>query len=65
MSHQTQLPRCSAHAWMNHGRTADVHDKWIATIAIFAPGFSVSIAENKYGVQDDFGNFVEVPHAFI
>ena len=65
MSHQTPLPRCSANAWMNHGRTAGVHNMWIATISIFAPGFKRSLCENVYGVQDDFGNFVEVPYDFV
>ena len=38
---------------------------WIATISIFAPGFKRSLCENVYGVQDDFGNFVEVPYDFV
>lgn len=64
MSHITQLPNFTASAWMIHGRSVGIHNKWVATASVFSKGFGISIAKNLYGVQDDYGNFVEVPHEF-
>ena len=63
-NHNTDLPGCHASAWIHHGRDIDVNDKWVATFSIYAPGFDMVTAKTIYGVQDDFGNFVEAPHEF-
>ena len=63
-NHNISLPGVSASAWIHHGRDIDVNDKWVATISIYAPGFDMVTVKTIYGVQDDFGNFVEVPHEF-
>lgn len=61
-NHNINLPGCSASAWIHHGRDIDVNDKWAATISIYAPCFGIVTGKTIYGIQDDYGNFVEVPY---
>jgi len=61
-NHNLSLPGNSATAWMTHGREHGVHNKWVATISIYAPSFGIMTSKYIEGVQDDFGNFVEVPY---
>lgn len=63
-NHNISLPGANATAWLQHGRDIGVNGKWVATISIYAPGFDMVTGKTIYGVQDDFGNFVEVPHVF-
>lgn len=61
-NHTPNLPCEKQGAWMFHGRDIQVSNKWVATLSIYAPEFGVTLTKTIYGVQDDFGNFVEVPY---
>lgn len=59
-NHNTSLPNAGISAWMGHGRATGHNNHWIASISVYAPGFCIATTKKIYGVQDDFGNFVEV-----
>lgn len=59
-NHNTRLPSNGISAWMSHGRNTGENNYWIASLSVYAPAFGLIHSATIYGVQDDFGNFVEV-----
>lgn len=59
-NHNTRLPNNGISAWMSHGRRIGESSYWIASLSVYAPAFGLIHRATIYGVQDDFGNFVEV-----
>lgn len=59
-NHNTQLPKPGISAWMSHGRGIGENNYWMASLSVCAPDFGFIHSTTIYGVQDDFGNFVEV-----
>lgn len=59
-NHNTRLPKAVISAWMSHGRYTGESSYWIASLSVYAPAFGLIHCATIYGVQDDFGNFVEV-----
>lgn len=59
-NHNTRLPNQGISACMFHGRNTGESSYWIASLSVYAPAFGLIHSAIIYGVQDDFGNFVEV-----